>query len=277
MFTLNSSNAPKRIHEWLEADGSIHAEFFKSDAGYWVRFPALADFFISSDGKTVERWPVAGLTEATLEHLYLNQALPLALSRQGKLVFHGSAVSLPAGAVAFAGRSGLGKSTIAASFASAGYPFLTDDALLLEIQSDHLIVTPSHPSIRLWEDSKSKLVGDGALMAPAVQITSKSRLLSGAAIPYCPQPQPLRAFYFLGEGNVDQVGFQALSPQDVILLLVKNSFLLDVEERDAIGQHFQALCDLASQPIFFHLDYPRRYDVLPAVREAVIHHASQVV
>lgn len=266
-----------RMHEWRGTDGSLHAEFFKAPGGYLVRFPSVADFVISADGLKVERLPAEGTNEATLEHLYLNQALPLALSRQGRLVFHGSAVALQGGAVAFAGNSGLGKSTLAASFASAGHPFLTDDALLMEAQGDGLMVLPSHPSIRLWDDSKAMLVGNEVDLAPAVQITSKSRLLSGSAIPFCASPAPLQAFYFLGEGATAEVAIEPLSPQEAMLMLVRHSFLLDIEEKAAIGQHFQALCEMVRQPIFFRLDYPRRYDYLPVVREAVIRHATPSV
>jgi serine kinase of HPr protein (carbohydrate metabolism regulator) len=96
------------------------------------------------------------VTSATVEHLYLNQVLPLALSRQGKLVLHGSAVDIGGQGVAFLGESGRGKSTLAASFATEGTRFLTDDGLLLEWVGECCMIIPSHPSIRLWQTAKTR-------------------------------------------------------------------------------------------------------------------------
>ncbi|MBK8358824.1 MAG: hypothetical protein IPL15_07500 [Comamonadaceae bacterium] len=140
------------------------------------------------------------MTSATVEHLYLNQVLPLALSRQGKLVLHGSAVDIGGQGVAFLGESGRGKSTLAASFATEGTRFLTDDGLLLEWVSDQCMILPSHPSIRLWEDSQDALVSDSATVAPAVSFTTKSRFLAGPGIPFCDEAWPLQRVFFLGDG-----------------------------------------------------------------------------
>src|SRR5574340_1151913 len=96
--------------------------------------------------------------EQTVEHLYLNQVLPLALSMQGKLVFHASAVEIGEVAVAFMGESGKGKSTLAASFATHGYRFLTDDGLVIEAEDEGHRIVPSHPSLRLWQDSEGALI-----------------------------------------------------------------------------------------------------------------------
>jgi hypothetical protein len=198
----------------------------------------------------------------------------LALSRQGKRVFHASAVEAPAGALVFLGESGRGKSTLAASFALAGHRFLTDDALLLEPNAGGYAVQPSHPSIRLWGDSKDELVGDEADLAPAVQYTAKARLLSGDALAFCPEERMLRRMYFLGAGDVDQVSFAPMTPGDAVMGLVGNSFLLDIEGRESLAGHFNQVAEMANLPIFFRLDYPRSFAALPAVRQAILEHAE---
>src|SRR5262249_8950886 len=57
-----------------------------------------------------------GLTD-TAHHLLLDQVLPLVLSHTGRLVLHASALDLEGRGVAFVGSGGVGKSTLAASFA----------------------------------------------------------------------------------------------------------------------------------------------------------------
>jgi hypothetical protein len=263
------------FHEWAFPDGTLWTQFFRTDAGYLLRFPDLADFQVSMDGLAATCTPVPGVNDATTQHLYLNQVLPLALSKQGKLVFHASAVEIGGVGVAFMGESGRGKSTLAASFASSGSRFLTDDGLMVEACDSGYQVMPSHPSIRLWQDSEAALIAPDTPTAPALEFTSKSRFLAGETIPFCDSPRPLRRVYFLGDGSALEVMFQRMRPAEALIELVKHSFLLDIEEREMLAAHFDELSSLANLPIYYRLDYPRRYEDLAAVRQAIIEHAKE--
>ena len=263
------------FHQWVFPDGTPWTQFFRQGAGYLLRFPELADFEVSADGFSVQGFPAPGVPSPTVEHLYLNQVMPLALSRQGKLVLHGSAVNIGGQGVAFLGESGRGKSTLAASFASEGTCFLTDDGLRLDWLGDRCMILPSHASIRLWKDSQDALIGQGAAIAPAVSFTSKVRFLAGSAISFCDEARPLRHVFFLGAGEAQTPTIEPLRPAEAVIEMVKHSFLLDVEARDMLARHFDDLTRLAGLPIYFRLDYPRRYNGLAAVREAVIRHALE--
>ena len=262
------------FHEWTFPDGTLWTRFYRVENGYLLRFPDLADFTLSSNGLEVAAYPVPGVSPQTVDHLYLNQVLPLALGRQFKLVLHASAVEVGQGAVAFLGISGRGKSTLAASFSTSGLRFLTDDGLQLEKDVSGYVIRPSHPSIRLWEDSSRALIPESTELAPPVEFTPKSRFLAGDEVAYCDAPRSLRAVYFLGEGETDSVFIEPVGGRDAMVELVKHSFLLDIEAREMLTHHFGQLAELVKTPMFFRLDYPRRYDLLPEVREAVIRHAS---
>lgn len=263
------------FHEWIFPDGTPWTRFHRTGSNYLLRFPDLADFEVSADGLTVRSRPVPGISEDTVQHLYLNQVLPLALSKQGKLVFHAGAIETQAGALAFMGESGRGKSTLTASFATAGFRFLTDDALLLEEDDDGYTVQPSHASIRLWSDSQQALVSGDAPLAPPVQYTPKARILSGDALVFCPDARPLRRVYFLGDGSAAQISFKRMSPSEALIGLVKNTFLLDIDEQQTLATHFDQLSKMVSLPIYFHLDYPRRFNDLPSIRQTIVEHALE--
>jgi hypothetical protein len=262
------------FHEWTFPDGSTWTQFFRTDAGYLLRFPELADFEVAVDGLAVTCWPAPGVADSTPHHLYLNQVLPLVQSKQGQLVFHASAVEISEGAVAFVAESGRGKSTLAASFAICGHRFLTDDGLVLEPDSYGYRVLPSHPSIRLWEDSGNALIPPDAETAPALEFTSKSRFLAGDKIIFCDQPRPLLRVYFLGDGSAQEITFQRMNAAEALLEWVKHSFLLDIEEKPMLATHFDQVAKLANQPIHYRLDYPRRYEDLTRLRQAIIEHAT---
>ena len=261
------------FHEWIFPDGTPWTRFYRDGADYLLRFVDLADFCVSSDGRAVRCWPVPDVSDESARFLFLNQVMPLALSRQGTLVFHASAVEIDGQAVAFMGESGRGKSTLAASFATNGFRFLTDDGLVVESSEGQWRIAPSHPSIRLWEDSQEALLGADALTAPPLQYTSKSRFLAGNEIVFCDQPRVLHRVYFLGEGSDQGPPFERLKPGEALIELLRHSFLLDIEERQVLAAHFDELASLVSRPIYYRLDYPRYFDGLAAVRQAIVEHA----
>ena len=262
------------FHVWLFDDGTAWTLFYRMDAGYLLRFPGLADYHVRSDGLRVRCWPTPNVSDETLYHLYLNQVLPLILSRQGKLVFHASAVEFEGGAIAFVAESGQGKSTLAARFASSGYRFLTDDGLEVEPTRDGYQVLPSHPSIRLWDDSKEVLLGRYAKTAPPLPFTSKTRFLAGVQLPHCDQPLPLRRAYFLRDECSQGISFRPLSEAEALVEWVKHAFMLDVEERPMLGDHFDRVARMANHIRCYHLDYPRRFEDLSCIQQAIEEHAT---
>ena len=185
------------FHRYTFDDGTVWTEFYRSGDRYLLRFPDLADFEVSADGTEVVAHPAEGTNAATIEHLYINQMVPLALSRQGRPAFHASVVTVEGGAVAFLGKTGMGKSTLAASFALNEAAFLTDDSLIIEEQDDGCLALPSHASVRLWEDSVDALVSDDASKAAAISYSNKARLLAGDALTYNEAPARLLAAYAL--------------------------------------------------------------------------------
>jgi hypothetical protein len=262
------------FHQWALPDGSKWTQFHRTDGGYLLHFPGLSDFLVSQNGKNVTCFPAPQVTQNTAKHLYLNQVLPLALAKQGQLVLHASAVEIDEYAVAFLGESGRGKSTLAASFAANGLRFLTDDGLLLErCDTSGYQVMPSHPSIRLWDDSQQALISMDVAVAPPVQFTSKARFLAGEGIIFCDQSRQLRRIYFLGLGTAPKLTFERVKPAEALIELVKHSFLLDIEERDMLAAQFDEFARLVSQQVCYRLDYPRRYEDLAFIRQAIVEHA----
>jgi hypothetical protein len=262
------------FHIWVFPDGTLWTEFHRADGGYLLRFPQLADFRVAADARAVTCVPVPEVSEGTTQHLYLNQVLPLVLSKLGKLVFHASAVEIGAGAVAFVGESGRGKSTLAASFAVSGCRFLTDDGLVVEPSGGGYEALPSHPSIRLWDDSEAALlIPLAARRAPPVHYTAKARFLADEDLAFCEAARPLRRVYFLGDGSAERIELQRLSPAEALVEWVKHSFLLDIEEQSRLASHFDQVARLANERIHYRLDYPRRFEDLSKVRQAIVEHA----
>ena len=264
------------FHRYLLDDDTVWTEFYRLPSGYLLRVPGLADFEVSADGRTVVAHPTGETDPATVEHLYLNQLYPLALSRQGRPAFHASVVAVPGGCLAFLGRSGLGKSTLAAAFALAEDAFLTDDALIVDDSAGAVLALPGHASLRLWEDSVEALVRPGTALASHIGYSDKARLLAGEALPHCPAARPLRAAYVLQDEGSEEVSIRPLSGAERQLAWVRNSFLLDITDRDLLARHFDWTHRIAGKVPTFALDYARDYGILPQVRRALLQHAGEL-
>jgi hypothetical protein len=279
-FSLGAAREQQAIgsspfHEYRIDDDTVWTEFYRVADGYLLRFPDLADFQVSADGKTVVAHPVGNTDETTIEHLYINQLVPLALSRQGQPAFHASVITVPGGCIAFLGKSGMGKSTLAASFALNGAAFLTDDALLID-ESDGLRAMPSHASLRLWEDSATALLPADSPQAGAISYSSKARLLAGDAMRYSESPTTLLAAYVLERQDVSDVLISTLAGSERQLAWVGNSFLLDITDKELLSRHFDWTHRISKAIPTFSLDYPREYGKLETVRAAIAEHAIAV-
>ncbi len=263
------------FYEIRMPEGDLWSQHFETESGYLVRYPHLADFEIASDGRSVTCLPVPGMTEESPNHIYLNQVLPLAQSVQGKLVLHASAVEIGDRAVAFAGWSGWGKSTLAADFSVNGFRFLTDDGLVLEPCAGRYRVLPSHPSIRLWKDSEEALVPAGAATALPLGEGSKVRFLAGNGIEFCDAPRELHRVYFLGDAIATGISIRRMGAAEALIACTMHSIVLNIEKKPLLASYFDEMARMADQPIFYHLDYPRRYESLASVRQAIVGHATE--
>lgn len=254
-------DAPFRLAEF--ENGELFCQAFRLADRYLLRFMDIADFEISADGRDVLLAPAPGADKGTIDHLYLNHVVPHALSQTGALVFHASAVVLEGRAVAFVGEAGMGKSTLAAAFASRGYAFLCDDGLHVTSHRGGYSAHPSHPSLRLWQDSENELGLQHAQRANPVSFTPKSRLVANASLVHAAQPSPLVACFCLRDDEgTPEARIDPLAPAQAFKQLFAQSFLLDTGNRRRVTAHFDNVSDFAARIPCFTLDYPRRYDRL---------------
>lgn len=261
---------------WLSPEGDERSQFFRDGRNFRVRFLDLADFAIDFDRKIVTGIPVPGLPDDSLTHLYRNQIVPLIMGYDGDLVLHASAVRISGEAIAFVGNSRRGKSTLAAAFARAGHPFLTDDGLILAKEEKQYLVLPREPDLRLCPDSASELFGRAS--DPETSSDDwKSRIPASAAIPHSNQPTPLGALFFLAnpQGR-DEPSIESLARPAAIAQLLQHCFILDSEDGERLKRLFDRLIDLSATVDCFLLDYPRDFSRLPLVLDFLIDRVERV-
>jgi energy-coupling factor transporter ATP-binding protein EcfA2 len=181
-------------------------------------------------------------------------------------------------AVAFAGPSGRGKSTLASAFYRAGYQLIADDCLLLEAQADGVQAIPAYPSVRLWQDSLEALLDaddpDAERLVEMAHYTSKKQLLLSpdSSTPEGSRP-PLAALFLLGEappGGVNEtIRIAPVKGLSLLMALIEDSFALDVVDHQEVSRSFRGLGRLAAALQVYRLDYPRNYESLSRVIDKV--------
>jgi hypothetical protein len=83
--------------------------------------------------------------------------------------------------------------------------------------------------------------------------------------------------YFLGEANAAVAQFERLAASQALIEWVKNSFLLDPEEPRLLASQFERLTNLVVRLPCFRLHYPRHFDALGSVRQAIADHCSSML
>jgi hypothetical protein len=141
--------------------------------------------------------------------------------------------------------------------------------LIVTEADGHYEVQPSHPSIRLWPDSEAALLAHRPEPVLANAATPKARFPAGGPLAHCASPRPLKAVFFLEDGGASHIAIAALQPAEALVRLLSNTFQLDIEDKAALRRHFAAAARLCGHVPGFRLDYPRRYDVLGSVRDAI--------
>ena len=260
--------------QWDLPGGKPWLSCVKINSGYLLRFNELADFTIDRNGREIVCMSRPGIPEDTLQHLLLDQVIPLVINLRGGEALHASAILTPRGVVAFAGPAGSGKSTIAASLFKMGYPFVSDDCLTLQGKDRNIYAIPAYPGLRLWKDAKAHLFGDKGNKKLVAHYTSKLRVdVEEEPGSYSPAPKPFTRLYdIMNSPETDatsDITIERLSPRDSFMALVRCAFRLDITDNRMLRRQFCFLERVVSAVSVRRLIFPRDFTLLPAIKEAI--------
>lgn len=168
------------------------------EAGYrlYARYFGLC--VISPDGGRVLCAPPP-VASWRWQRFLTGRALPIAALLRGYEVLHAGAVTIDGGAVALAGPTGAGKTSLTLALMRQGAGFLTDDVLAVESRDEGLLAHPGIgvANVRAGDHERAGTAAGDALGA-LLGRTGRSKL--HYAVRSVAEPLPLRALYFLERG-----------------------------------------------------------------------------
>jgi len=152
-IVIRSGVVPDRLERPLHK-----ADEFEAQPGlFLLRIPGIARFLIRQ-GREIIFDLDSECEPRTLALYLLGTCFAILLQQRGNLVLHASAIEADGGAMLFCGRSGAGKSTMAALLCRRGYALLNDDVCSLTPSGDDTYkIRPDGRMLKLWTESLDQL------------------------------------------------------------------------------------------------------------------------
>ncbi len=224
---------------------------------YWIPWTEEMGAWIDANGHHAI---LVVVESAPIEHIQGSPVLCFAahiaatcLGLQGQIALHANVVALDGVAIAFAGCSGKGKSTLTTYCVSRGASFVTDDVLVVNDQGQ---VRPGSPRIKLFPHTGESFGLD------ASETTTYKIHYAIEQLGITPQNQsfPLGTIYLLEES--DRIYTEQLSPSQALLDLLIHSYHVTEIMPDQPSL-FYAYTNLVAQVPVKKLFYPRSFESLP--------------
>jgi hypothetical protein len=244
----------QRLVNWRFDDGSTLLSIDRHpDLGYRMCALRQGIHMVSADGSHIWSCP-AGADDWVWQRYLIGQVLPLASILNGLEPLHTSAVEIDGKAVAFAGPSGRGKTSLGLNLVLRGARFLTDDVAATNLVDGQPMVNPGPCVANLDKD-------EDALMGPRRDVlgrplgsdeTGVRLMLCGPAA----QRSPLRALYFLDRGaDYPELRFEELRnvPYAMFLQYCFTPFLSTPER---MLNQLETLTAIANRVRVFQLSVP---------------------
>ncbi|MCY7282686.1 MAG: hypothetical protein LH679_04425 [Cyanobacteria bacterium CAN_BIN43] len=253
-------------------DTSSPHSFRLTPDGMYLFWQEIGTFLIR-DGKEIIIDPLPEADESRLRLFILGAAIGVLLHQRGHFILHASAIAIDGVAVVFTGDKGWGKSTIAATLCKRGHRLLADDVVALAASESGQQVIPAFPQLKLWLDAVTFLGNHPDDFPPLVPHLDKRdcRLTEE----FISTAVSLQHIFVLGRGETVEI--QRMPPQEVLLYLMRNSYITRFGEELLQGDraaHFLKITQLSQQVAVWRLLRPNNLSQLTETAQQLEAHVA---
>jgi len=251
-----------RIGSVAEPRPEVETWVVSASPGEAHGWAAGAGAFRVRGGSEITIDPPADADERALRLAIVGPLLGVILAQRGRFVLHASTVAIDGRAVAFAGPSGRGKSTLVAALTRAGHPLIADDMTVIDTAPLTPVVQPGFPRVKLWPDSAEALAENVDTLPLLHPDRTKRSLQVGEA--FHPTAIPLARCYLLEDGDAESAS--EMPGSECILSLVRLTYQASwMHETGTSGSNLLNCGALARSGVVRRLQRRRSFEALPDV------------
>ncbi len=235
---------------------------------FLFRWGNVAGYYVK-DGREIVIEPYIDRDASDIRLFLLGSVFAALLQQRGFLVLHGSSVVIRGRGIILTGKSGIGKSTLAAAFGKRNYRVLADDVCALKLGEDKKpYILPGFPSLKLWKDMAEQfgLATDG--LEPVKKEIEKYRI--GIKTHYCGEVSLLSDVYILEAGDRERIEIQRVNDMKKLVALIQNTYryrFLKGQQRSAV--HFSQCAAVAEKTRIFRVLRPKTGFMLDELVSAI--------
>ena len=221
-----------------------------------------------TDGTDIVVCPANGVNGAVIAFA-AGSVLGACLQQRGIVTLHASAVATPGGAVLFAGRSGIGKSTLLAAFTRRGYAMLADDVTGIVLDAGGRPVALSgYPTVRLWANSMHEMGWERTAALRKVREGSEKYLLPVGR--FRATAAPLRGVFVLKANNGESIEIEPVPPAAAFAPLARQTYRRQfVAGLGGLAAHFRTIAGTANHAWLASVSRPMDSFLLDALAERI--------
>jgi hypothetical protein len=217
---------------------------------FHFRYDVGVEFICDSHATTVWGQWDESLNLNDIVGYLLGPILGFLLRVRGITCLHASGIVVNGKALALVGASGVGKSTLAAAFATEGHTVLTDDVMPLVFKKEILHAVAGYPHIRLYPKSFKNLKGIPNELPELMSNSDKCFLdLTTTSYQFQCGSVPLKIIYILDwdiDNTLENVKISSVAPSKAVSLLAANTYRNELLNSEMKSNEFLFLGRLAS-------------------------------
>jgi hypothetical protein len=235
---------------------SCQSGMFQVESGLFLLTVEGVARYLVSYGKSIVIQPLPGHDPDSVRLFLFGSVFGALLHQRGLSPLHGSAIDTPQGAIIFAGRSGSGKSALAAALHLRGYPLISDEISALSSLREGVCVLPSIPRLLLWP----KVIEALGLQGPHVRTVRPGILKCHIPVnkAFIASPSKIRSVYVLSVTNLSDFSLRRIAGVPKIQELLGIAYRRSILPGFSLGEaHFNQLMALTRQAAIARLGRPR--------------------
>jgi hypothetical protein len=234
-----------------------------------LRVDGVARYFVQN-GCRITILPEAGAHEDDILVFLMGSAMGALLHQRNILVLHAAAIVVNGQSVIFSGRSGIGKSTLAAGFHQRGYPFLSDDICAITTDNGCPVVMPGFPRLKLWADALKKMETDKDQLKNVRWGKDLEKYFLPVDGGFQGIPVPIQSVFVLETTNTEKMDITPLTGGEKIDPLIDNTYrLCFLEGLGGKKDHFQQCAAVAVKAAVYRTIRPKKGFLLDELMDMV--------